>query len=239
MIRVHCLQHASYERMAIIEDFLKSHNFPISHSKLYLNEQLPDPNQLDCLFIMGGPMSVNDHDLYPWLIHEKQFILSCIQAGKIVIGICLGSQLIANSLGASVYPNVSNEIGWFPLHRNKNIPSSIMIELPDNLNVFHFHGDTFDLPSGAKLIASSDATPHQIFLLGDRILGIQCHLELDFRTFSDFIIQNQSVIIPSSYVQSESVMIDLEKQYRLTMNTILRSILSKMLIEGTSHWFYG
>ena len=229
MPKIHCLQHETFEGLAVIKDWLDDKNFEVSYTHLYKAEKLPKISSIDCLIIMGGPMSVNDETIYPWLKTEKQFILDCINAGKVVIGICLGSQLIANALGSKVYPNTQKEIGWFPITKTKNTSSEISSILPDELTVFHWHGETFDLPQGATLLASSKACENQIFSLSEKVFGFQCHLEISSKALNGFVDGCDEELVPSTYIQSANKMLTLEKEYSQKMNTILFSILSKLI----------
>ena len=112
-MNAHFFQHVPFEGIGNIEPWLIAKGYEITSTQFYKNSQLPDYQKIDLLIIMGGPMSVNDEAKYPWLVAEKQFIRNCIEAGKSVLGICLGSQLIANAMGASVYRNHEKEIGIF------------------------------------------------------------------------------------------------------------------------------
>lgn len=152
--------------------------FTVSYTRMYKNESLPLTSDFDWLVIMGGPMGVHDHEQHPWLERETQFIRSAIDRGKIVLGVCLGAQLIAASLGARVSPNATKEIGWFPVTATREAADSALgglFSVPTE--VFHWHGDTFALPTGAALLAQSAACRHQAFSLGKRVLGLQFHLE--------------------------------------------------------------
>ena len=229
MPKIHCLQHETFEGLGVIKDWLDDKKFEVKYTHIYKTHKLPDINSIDCLIIMGGPMSVNDETIYPWLTPEKQFILDCINAGKVVIGICLGSQLIANAMGSKVYPNIHKEIGWFPITKTKNTSSEISTILPEEITVFHWHGETFDLPLGATLIASSEACKNQIFSLSEKVFGFQCHLEIDSKALHGFVEECEEELVPATYIQSAKEMLILEKEYSQNMNTILFSILSKLI----------
>jgi GMP synthase (glutamine-hydrolysing) len=172
-MRLHYLQHVPFEGPGIIEEWAKARGAVISVSQLFNNDPLPDPEHFDWLVVMGGPMGIYDHDEHPWLVAEKQFIRQAVNADKTVLGICLGAQLIADVLGAEVYPGPQKEIGWFPVRREAGAPDL----LPEELTVFHWHGDTFDLPAGAIPLASSTTCRNQGFIYNDRVVALQFHME--------------------------------------------------------------
>ena len=171
------LQHVSFEGTAAIANWAKNKKATITTTKFY--EQgwaLPSPDSMDLLVVMGGPMGVHDDARYSWLALEKTFIKECIRHNRRVIGICLGAQLCAHALGAKVYQNAQKEIGWFPLH--VVTPHRYISSMPDPLMVFHWHGDTYDLPAGAKHLAHSAACQNQMYVWHEQVLGLQFHLEL-------------------------------------------------------------
>ncbi|HXB95032.1 MAG TPA: hypothetical protein VNU70_07730 [Puia sp.] len=169
-MRCHCLQHVSFETPGLLEDVFREKGYSLRTTALYRGESLPSTGDFDILIIMGGPMSVHDEDLFQWLPAEKELIAGAIQTGKKVLGICLGAQLIAEVAGARVYPNPEKEIGYWPVQ---------WIDRPgDEELFFHWHGETFDLPPGAELLASSTACVNQAFRMGDHVLGVQFHPEV-------------------------------------------------------------
>ncbi len=131
----------------------------------------------DLVLIMGGPMGVYEANKYPYLTKEIEFIKARITANRPLLGVCLGAQLMAAALGANVYKGkTGQEIGWFDIKINdagKKTPVSVL----DGM-MFHWHGDTFDLPNGATLLATSEKYAHQIFSYGDKALALQCHPEV-------------------------------------------------------------
>lgn len=163
-MRFHYLQHADGEDIGNMRGWFEARGWEISCTLLYQGEALPDPDGFDWLGIMGGPMSAYDDALHPWLVEEKHFIRAAIGAGKMVIGICLGSQLLADVLGARVYRAAQQEIGWFEIRRNMDLAHELVSWLPERERFLSWHGDTFELPQGATLLASSDCTRHQGFL---------------------------------------------------------------------------
>ncbi|MFC5700802.1 type 1 glutamine amidotransferase [Cohnella faecalis] len=131
---------------------------------------------LDLLIILGGPMSVYEEELYPWLIEEKRFVGQAIELEKKILGICLGAQMLADVLGSKVYRHPCKEIGWHPINRSED-RHPWLAGLPERFHSFQWHGDTFELPTGATRLAGSDACSQQAFAYGDRVLGLQFHLE--------------------------------------------------------------
>ncbi len=199
-MKLHYLQHVPFEGLGIIENWAVSNGFEISCTRLFADEKLPDIGSFDWLVVMGGPMGIYDHEAHPWLMAEKQLIKNTIDAGKTVLGICLGAQLIADVLGAKVYPGPQKEIGWFPLQGSNPL-------LPETLTAFHWHGDTFEIPKGATHLASSAACKNQGFIYNGRVVGLQFHLETTPQSM-EALIENCGDELPnvdaaSSRVQEE------------------------------------
>jgi GMP synthase - Glutamine amidotransferase domain len=224
-----CLQHVPFEGMAAIETWLVQHNFDISYTRFFESPVLPTVEEVDWVIIMGGPMSVNDEQEFPWLVAEKQFVKQCIEKGKVVLGICLGAQLIASSMGAKIYHNSQKEIGWFPIHKASNLKSQVFNNQPEELPVFHWHGETFDLPEDAELIASSEACRNQVFAIGNKTIGFQCHLETTAASLASIIANCQSELIPSTFIQTEKEMTEKEPVYSEEMHLHLYKILDNLL----------
>lgn len=140
---------------------------------------LPDWRQFDAIVAMGGPMSVNDEAAFPWLAAEKQLIRDAVRSGTPFWGTCLGVQLLAASLGASVYPGPKPEVGLLPVTlTDEAMGDPVFVGLPRQFLALQWHGDTFDLPDGAVLLASSPAYPAQAFRWGSSAYGVQFHLEV-------------------------------------------------------------
>jgi len=132
------------------------------------------------LIVLGGPMGVYESGRYSWIAAEVERVGEAVRSGKPVIGICLGSQVLASALGARVFPHTRKEIGWDDIEL---LPGSqqdpLLRDLPSPLEVFHWHGDTFDLPEGAVCLAQSRTCRNQIFRFGAKAWGLQCHLEIE------------------------------------------------------------
>jgi len=179
MLKVHFIQHVAFEGPGTILSWAKKNQYQSTTSILLNGDKLPDASEFDLLVIMGGPMSANDDNKYSWLGMEKKLVSDCLELGKPMIGICLGAQVIANVLGSKVYRAQEKEIGWWPIEAAPDIEQSkLASHLPKELQVFHWHGETFDLPVGAKLLASTPTCPNQAFEFGGHVLGIQFHMEV-------------------------------------------------------------
>lgn len=199
---LHYLQHVPFEDPANIIPWARSKRFTVSGLRLFANETLPPAQNLDWLVVMGGPMSVHDERKHPWLIAEKRYIHKAIESGKVVIGICLGAQLIAEILGAAVTKNAHREIGWFPVTRTADSEkSSVFSRLPKEFPAFHWHGETFSIPSGAVHLATSEACPAQAFSIDDRIFGLQFHLESTAESVENLIQNCGNELDASPHVQ--------------------------------------
>ncbi len=231
-MKIHYLQHVSFEGPGSMESVLKEKEHILSVTRLYQKPRFPDINDLDWLIIMGGPMGIHDHDQYPWLLAEKRFIEKAIAAGKIILGICLGAQLIADVLGAKVYKNEYKEIGWFDIETTPEINQTILKRaIPPTLEVFHWHGDTFDVPHGAINIASSKACSHQGFILEDRILALQFHMETTPESAATLIENGRHELDGSKYVQQDAEM--MADPGRFTrINEVMESVLKVLETQG-------
>ena len=169
-------------------------------------------------------MGVYDEQEYPWLVAEKAFIRATIEAGKPVLGICLGAQLLADVLGARVSANKEKEIGWFPVTRANFVPGGLAGVLPERQTVFHWHGDTFGLPAGAVPLYASAGCSSQAFLSTDRVLALQFHLETTRESAPPLIDNCRHELVPGPWVQTEQEIVEgLEKftGINLTMEGIL------------------
>lgn len=201
-MKLHYLQHVPFEGLGHIEKWAHKNNIEVSCTRLHAKEGLPSLCQFDLLVVMGGPMSIFDHQEHPWLVTEKQFILDAIESGKGVLGICLGAQLIADVLGARVYLGPQKEIGWFPIQRTKGAPALI----PEELTVFHWHGDTFELPKGAVHLAASEACANQGFVYRDRTIALQFHMETTPQSMASLIDNCADELVKAPFIQSAEQM---------------------------------
>ncbi|MEI7473583.1 MAG: type 1 glutamine amidotransferase [bacterium] len=232
-MRIHYLQHVPFETPSSIINYADDNGYEIKGTLLYKNESLPEHSDYDFLIILGGPMGVYDENLYPWLKKEKQFIKTAIEQNKKVLGICLGAQLIADVLEANVYKNKDKEIGVFPVTLSDySLKNEFFADKLTNvinvINVIHWHGDTFDLPVVAKLLASSEACKHQAFLCNKNIFGLQFHLEMNQKSLLEIINNCRHELIADKYIQDEAKIIKLSDF--CTMNKFLFHFLDKIIL---------
>ncbi len=227
-MRIHIFQHASFESPGFIEEWAKEKNYPVTLTRFYEPSSLPDLQDFEWLIIMGGPMGVYDEDKFPWLKDEKLFIKKAIDNGKIVLGICLGSQLIAASLGAKVYPNKFKEIGWWNIKLSEEAKESYLFKsLPDEIKVFQWHGDTFDLPKGAVQLAESEVCKNQAFIYKEKILALQFHCEVTENSLQEMLKESNNELKKEKYVQTAEG-IGKQKNLILENNKILSIILERL-----------
>lgn len=177
-MRVLVLQHIACEPPGAYEDVLRERDAQIYRVELDEGGSLPESDAFDAIVAMGGPMSVNDEAEHPWLRAEKRLIGDAVRDGVPYWGACLGVQLLAASLGARVYAGDEPEVGLLPVALTDAGRADPVFEgVPNDLTTLQWHGDTFDLPDGATLLAGSAAYPHQAFRF-ERAYGVQFHVEV-------------------------------------------------------------
>lgn len=172
------LQHIACEPPGVFEDVLRERGARLHRVELDEGQPLPDGGY-DAIVAMGGPMSVNDEAALPWLTAEKRLIAEAVRSGVPYFGACLGVQLLASSLGARVYPGAVPEVGVLDVELTpEGRRDPLFAQLPSLFPTLQWHGDTFDLPPGATLLASSPAYPNQAFRVGRAAYGVQFHVEV-------------------------------------------------------------
>ena len=199
-MKVHVLQHVPFEDVGSMASWLTARDAEVTYTRFFENPGLPDLKSLDLIIAMGGSMSVNDESEASWLRPEKQFIRDAIAQEVSVLGVCLGAQLIASALGRRVYRNPVKEIGWFPIEATSSTAATF--QFPSTCSVFHWHGETFDLPPGAILLAKSAACRNQAFQLESNVIGLQFHLEITPDGIRALLENCSDELAPGPYVQS-------------------------------------
>lgn len=224
-MEIKILKHIQFEEPGFFLNVFREYGFDIDFCNLYEGDD-PDKGKPDVILVMGGPMNIHDEESNPWLKIEKEYILSCINEKKVVIGVCLGAQLIASVLGAEVYKNKTSEIGWFPVKKEAD---GKLAFLPDFATVLHWHGDTFQLPAGASRIYSSDATENQAFMYEKHVIGLQFHLEMTPEIVKSLAEESEDHPNGSEYVMTTEKMIELYPRYKYSNQKMLESLVHYML----------
>jgi GMP synthase-like glutamine amidotransferase len=213
------LKNVAHEGPGTIEDFLLENNVDYKIVEMY-SESLPSTENVDNLIIMGGPMSANDTDTYPYIKKEIELVKDFISKGKKVFGICLGAQIMAKTLGAHVYVGPEPEIGWYDIELQENgIRDPVVSRLgihpgagnfQKNFKVFHWHGETFDIPTGAVRIATSAIYPNQAFKYGSNAYAFQFHIEVRKEMIHEWLqkepfniesIKKETVLFYEEYIE--------------------------------------
>jgi GMP synthase-like glutamine amidotransferase len=203
-LNIHYFQHVEFEGLGSIEEWTSLHSHSLTSTRFFKRFSIPEISDIDWLIVMGGSMSVHDEELYPWLKVEKQFIRHAVEAGKTVLGICLGSQLVTEVLGARVYQNEEKEIGWFDIELTCFAKSDKMFfDMENRSKVFHWHGDTFDLPENAIHLAYSNGCKNQAFIYQEKVLALQFHLETTSNSLQQMVESGRNELIKGKYVQTE------------------------------------
>jgi GMP synthase (glutamine-hydrolysing) len=208
-MRALVLQHMAVEGPGTLASYLDARDWTLETVALYEGARLPeDAKGYQAVIVMGGPMGVYDEAEYPFLRDEHQFLMRVIAQGVPLLGICLGSQLLAKALGARVYRNLHKEIGWYTVDLTPaGAADPLFAGITSPVPVFQWHGDAFDLPVGATPLAASSLCPLQAFRYGDRVYGLLFHLELTptviqswIEVFHDELVRLQGTIDPNRIV---------------------------------------
>lgn len=181
------IRHVPFEGLGSLETPLAEAGYAIRYVDAPVTDLIPlGEQEWDLLVVLGGPIGVNDSGDYPFLGEELRILEARLQREAPTLGICLGSQLLAHALGARVYENHETEIGWHPLKLTEAGRESALRHFTQP--VFHWHGDTFELPAGVQLLASTDRCAHQAFSLGNSLLALQFHPEVTARGLEQWYV---------------------------------------------------
>ncbi len=227
-MRITCLQHVPFEGPGNIETWAGERGHAFRIVRLYDGERLPDLNSFELLVVMGGPMSVHDEAEYEWLRPEKALVAQCLKQNKFVLGVCLGSQLLAEALGTPVYRNRVKEIGWFPIQMLPEASGSFSIPgLPATLDVLHWHGETYSLPPGCVHLAKSEGCAVQAFE-HPSALGLQFHLEATAKGLEALISHCGDEIGGGPYEQPPDAILSGEKAHGSAAKSALYAVLDNI-----------
>jgi GMP synthase-like glutamine amidotransferase len=201
-MNIDVLQHVPFEGLASIEEWGNDNGHTFRMHKLYENPSIPRIDDLEFLILLGGPMSANDQD-QQWIDEERRLIRKTISENKPVFGVCLGAQQIAKALGAAVIQG-DKEVGWHPIRS----VSSRLPFIPEELTVFHWHGEQFELPDRAERLVSSAACENQGFIYSEKVIGLQFHLEMTPNRIQGLLTHDGDYIDHSQFVQSAEEITD-------------------------------
>jgi GMP synthase (glutamine-hydrolysing) len=231
-MRIHTLQHVPFEGLAYIGNWLEQSVHQVSTTYFYQDSHLPQPNEFDVLIVMGGPMGIYDDQQYPWLQLERKFIKQTIEDGKPVLGVCLGSQFIADALGSKVYAHTQKEIGWFNLDKTDKANDSVFGKhLPQQFTALHWHSDTFDLPDTATPLLTSEACENQAFSFEDRVLALQFHLEMTPTSTDNIVKFCADELTDGRYTQDGNTITN-TTEYYATSNTLMEKLLGQLVSQA-------
>lgn len=216
---IYILKHISNENAGMIAEVLQKSGAPFREIALYAGEALPSPETVTAAIIMGGPMNVYEEEKHPFLRAEDTFIKALLSRETPCLGICLGAQLIAKALGAKVYKAARPEVGWDDVQLSGEAQKDVLFSQINgkSLRVLQWHEDTFDLPKGAVLLASSAVVPNQAYRYKDNIYGFQFHIEVNKTMLADWFAQSsqKDMILKEYEIQKTEL-------GRLTASMIMR-----------------
>lgn len=196
-MRVHYIQHVDFETPGIILSWLEKNNFPYTSTHTYLTDEFPDVEDFDFLIIMGGPQDAHD------LIAEINFVREAILAKKIILGICLGSQIIGEALGGETIKSPHKELGQFPVQLTQAAQHDpVFKNFPECFPVIHWHNDMMAVTPQSVLLAKSAGCPQQAFRYDDRIYGLQFHMEMTPETIKTMVARCRDDFTQGKFVQS-------------------------------------
>ncbi len=230
-MRITWLQHVPFEGLAAIAPWAAERGHDVTRVRVFAGEPLPGLETFDWLVIMGGEMGVHDDADHPWLAAERGFVREAIDAGKLVLGVCLGAQFVADALGGRVYRNpAGREIGWWELRPTPEAAGSVTFaDVSDSFLTLHWHGDTFELPAAGVLLAESDATPVQAFeALGGRVVALQFHPEMTSAGLEGILAGAADELDGSDFVQSAEELRAGIAEHEALNAAVLAGILSRM-----------
>lgn len=213
-LRIISLEHAENEGAGKIAKWAQERGHQLTSVRLDLGEALPPLEEVDFLVVMGGAPNIYQDRDFPFLNAERAYVEQFALAEKPMLGVCLGAQLIADALGGRVTQNPVREIGWYPIEVENRDP--LFAGFPAECLVFHWHGDTYSLPPGAVRMAKSAVCENQAFVFGDRIVGLQFHVELSAEAASAFTVGAEHALQPEEWVQSAEVIRAAEPDLRAT-----------------------
>ena len=227
-MRVLAIQHDAADPPAAAGEIVEELDHELSVIRIDRGDPIPDAVDADLLMSFGGGVSLSGNDLPDWIADEQRLIRQYIDAGRRVLGVCLGGQMIAAALGEEVRRNEHIELGWHEVRKTDDV-SDALDWLPQTIRVLHWHQDTFGIPSGALHLYQSDACRHQAFVIEDRIFAFQFHIEANERTVRVFNQVSPLRRREGSYVQDEQHVLAGINVYLPNQILMLESVMRNLL----------
>jgi GMP synthase-like glutamine amidotransferase len=233
-MRALVLQHIAVEGPGRLGSLLQQQGWELETTALYAGEKLPAaPQAYQAIIVMGGPMGVYDEADYPFLCAEQTFLQQALAQNVPLLGICLGSQLLARALGARVYRNPCKEIGWYTVDLTPAGQTDPLFQgVASPVLVFQWHGDAFELPAGAVALASSPQCTHQAFRYGERVYGLLFHLELVPQMIHSWLTTFQEELVGvQEYIDSRRIAADIPRhlaQYYDVSTQIFSNLVQRL-----------
>lgn len=230
-MRIHYVMHAPFESIGMLDAWAKERGFFLCSHKIYEGEHLPNPEEVDFLISMGGPQSAIEWRKYPYLLQEVALMQTLLAKGSLIVGFCLGAQLLSIACGAKVIKSPHSEVGVYPIYLTEEGKKDPITSLmPDSMEVLHWHQDMAGIPANAVILAENKACPQQIVRFTNKALGFQCHLEVDVKRVKDFIKNNPGDLqLKGEYISDEKSILasDFSK-----MNAILFKIMDILIQDN-------
>lgn len=227
-MQITVFQHVPFEDAAAIGDWAESQGHSLKPVLWYAGESPPPPEEVQGLAVMGGPMNIYETDRYPWLKREREWLARYLPLGRPYLGVCLGAQLMADALGGRVEKNDEPEIGWFDVGKTEKARESLAADWPKQFLAFHWHGDRFFLPPGARKLAESEACPMQAMQWGEKALGLQFHLDYRADSIRTMLSECEDELVDRPWVQrSEEIGKELESRCA-SLHRLLFPLLEKL-----------
>jgi GMP synthase-like glutamine amidotransferase len=224
-LKIHCLQHVPEEGLGCIDYWTQAKGHTVTYTKFFDNNySLPVIDNFDWLIVLGGSMNVDETDKHPWLVPERTFIEQAIKKNKVVIGICLGAQLISQILGAKVYSMPEPELGWHSVKLTEYAQQHAAFNLFErSFYGFHWHNQMFDLPKHAQLLMSSELCSNQAYMYGKRTFAFQFHPEITQQNIIEFVKSLDAVSEVKINADAENQMLHISNQQQM-----MRKFLNKL-----------
>ena len=231
-MRLVALTHVDFEGPGHIAAWAKTRGHQLSTLALHGGDALPTTRDFDGLIVMGGPMGAYDDHQYPWMAPEKELLGRVVAAGLPVLGVCLGAQLLAAVLGATVGKSPQRELGFHPVQLAPHGQDvHLTRDFPASFAAFHWHGDAFEIPRHGVHLFQSQGCPSQGFALGEHVLGLQFHLEMTQTGLEALLTRCADELTPGPYVQTASAMRKDAQTHLPALHKLTEALLDRFLLD--------